>query len=124
VLLLVQNLQGYRNLCELLSKAFLENQYRGRAEIKQEWLVDANAGLIVLSGFKHGDVGQALLQDNLRRQKNAQAMGEPISKSLLSRSTTHQRAGKHPVQETLIQQTLQLASAWICQSWLRIQFSL
>ena len=38
LLVLVQNKTGYRQLCGLLSRAYLENQYRGRAEIKQEWL--------------------------------------------------------------------------------------
>lgn len=60
MLLLVQNANGYRHLCELLSQAFLENQYRERAEIKASWLIEKNQGLLMLSGFKHGDVGLAL----------------------------------------------------------------
>jgi len=38
VLLLVKNRLGYLQLCELLAQAWLENQHRGRAEIKFEWL--------------------------------------------------------------------------------------
>ena len=37
LLLLVQNHSGYLNLCQLLSKASLENQSRGRAEIDPKW---------------------------------------------------------------------------------------
>src|SRR5690606_511047 len=55
--------QGYLALCELLSKAWLENQYRGRAEIRREWLQD-KTGLIVLSGGRAGDVGQLLESGN------------------------------------------------------------
>ncbi len=38
LVLLVQDRQGYLNLCELLSKSFLTNQGKGRAEIRREWL--------------------------------------------------------------------------------------
>jgi len=63
-LLLCQNQQGYLRLCQLLSLAFTTNQYRGRAEIKAEWLLQDNQGLLMLSGAMAGDVGQALLQSN------------------------------------------------------------
>jgi len=69
ILLLVADHGGYRSLCELISRAWLENARQGRAEIKRQWLLDpqANAGLMVLSGARAGDVGQALLagQDTL-----------------------------------------------------------
>ncbi|KGD42000.1 PHP domain protein [Burkholderia pseudomallei] len=38
LLLLVKDKRGYLNLCELLSKAWLTNQYRGRAELDASWL--------------------------------------------------------------------------------------
>ncbi|WP_442592670.1 DNA polymerase III subunit alpha [Parapusillimonas sp. JC17] len=59
LLLLARNQDGYLALCDLLTRAWLENQYRGRAEIKREWLAD-QSGLIVLSGARGGDVGQLL----------------------------------------------------------------
>jgi DNA polymerase-3 subunit alpha len=67
ILLLVANEVGYRNLCEIVTRAWLENARHGRAEIRREWLLDpgANAGLIVLSGARLGDVGQALLAGQL-----------------------------------------------------------
>ena len=66
LMLLCQTLAGYSKLCALISRAYLENQYRGRPEIKREWLVEAGSeGLIMLSGAMMGDVGQALLQLSL-----------------------------------------------------------
>ena len=51
ILILCQSQAGYLNLSRIISKSFLENQYKGRAEIKSSWLLDEfNAGLIVLSG--------------------------------------------------------------------------
>ena len=59
--LLVKNHQGYLNLCEVLTKASLTNQYKGRAEVDPIWFEDHGEGLIALSGARFGDVGVALL---------------------------------------------------------------
>ena len=37
ILLLCQSYPGYLLLCRLLSRAYRENQHRGRAEIKKSW---------------------------------------------------------------------------------------
>ena len=65
LLLLAQSHAGYLRLSKLLSRAWLENQHRGRPEIKKAWLAGPGSeGLIALSGALAGDVGIALLQDN------------------------------------------------------------
>ncbi|MDP3307520.1 DNA polymerase III subunit alpha, partial [Methylotenera sp.] len=65
LLLLCQSHAGYLLLCQLLSRAYLTNQYRGRAEFKREWFAECGTeGLILLSGALAGDVGQACAQDN------------------------------------------------------------
>jgi len=72
ILVLCQNKQGYENLSKLLSKAYLENQYRDRVEIKKSWLLNPfNKDLIILSGAASGDVGQLILQDKLEQAKEA-----------------------------------------------------
>src|SRR5690606_11379487 len=48
ILLLVSSHEGYLNLCELLTQAWLDNQRAGRAELKRQWLA-GRKGLIVLS---------------------------------------------------------------------------
>lgn len=63
--LLCQNEQGYLNLSHIISMAYLNNQKLFQnsmaALVKREWLVEHNAGLIVLSGGREGDVGEAIL---------------------------------------------------------------
>jgi DNA polymerase III subunit alpha len=68
LLLLVQSTQGYRTLCALLSRAYLENQYRGRAEIQSHWLENTE-GLILLSGGVQSDIGLALQNNQLSNAK-------------------------------------------------------
>ena len=60
LLLLVRSSAGYLRLCELLSRAWLTNAHRGRAEIRREWLAASSDGLIALSGAQAGDIGVAL----------------------------------------------------------------
>ena len=65
LLLLCCDRRGYLRLSELLTRAWLENQVRGRAEINRSWLVEQGTeGLLALSGAQGGDVGHALVQDN------------------------------------------------------------
>jgi DNA polymerase-3 subunit alpha len=78
LLLLAKNHMGYLQLCELISRAWLTNQHKGRAEIHPDWLAalassvsslhpaqsQAN-GLIALSGAHFGDVGAAIENGNL-----------------------------------------------------------
>lgn len=61
---LCQNSIGFRHLIQLLSRAYIEGRVRGQVLIRWEWLVEARDGLIVLSGGRRGDVGQALLQNS------------------------------------------------------------
>src|SRR5438034_1226240 len=64
LLLLCASRAGYRRLCELLSRAWLRNQHRAKAEIARGWLQESGTdGLIALSAAAAGDVGQALLSD-------------------------------------------------------------
>ena len=66
LLLLVKNAAGYKQLCELLSQAWLANQYRGRGEIRIEWLETLEpGGLIALSGGQYGDIAHAIDNGNL-----------------------------------------------------------
>jgi DNA polymerase III subunit alpha len=60
--LLCRNLEGYRNLCRLLTRAYLEGRRLGQVLVTREWLEpEACRGLIALSTAREGDVGRALL---------------------------------------------------------------
>ena len=59
---LAANETGYRNLTEIISAGYQQNQQHDKAIVKPDWLVEQNAGLILLSGARSGDVGQALLR--------------------------------------------------------------
>jgi DNA polymerase-3 subunit alpha len=63
LVLLARDRAGYLHLCDLLTRAHAENHWRGRAELKREWL-KATQGLIALSGGETGDVGAALAAGN------------------------------------------------------------
>ncbi|WNJ94535.1 DNA polymerase III subunit alpha [Vibrio ruber] len=62
--LLAADNTGYKNLTWLISQAYLRGHIQHQPVIDQEWLAEHSEGLIVLSGGKNGDIGQALLKGN------------------------------------------------------------
>ena len=67
MILLVQNHQGYLNLCELISRGWTQNVIKAVGVIKLEWLQELSQGLIALSGAQAGALGQALVQGDTTR---------------------------------------------------------
>ncbi|MBO9493477.1 DNA polymerase III subunit alpha [Thalassotalea sp. G20_0] len=61
LVLLCMDEQGYHNLTELISRAFMENQHHEKALVKREWIMAQSEGLIALSGAREGEIGRALL---------------------------------------------------------------
>jgi DNA polymerase III subunit alpha len=109
LLLLCQSHAGYLRLCELLTRAYLSNQYRGRPEIKREWLVEnGTEGLILLSGAMAGDIGQALLQDNSR---SAQALAEQWRELFPNRFYIELQRTGHAQQEMYISRAIAIAAS-------------
>jgi DNA polymerase-3 subunit alpha len=64
LLLLCASRAGYLSLCDLLSRAWLKNQHRGKAQIARDWLGGGTEGLIALSGGPSGELAAALLSDH------------------------------------------------------------
>ncbi len=61
IVFLCQNLAGYRNLTQLVTRSFLEGQQRSAPMMDRGWLEpDTLRGLIVLSGGPEGDIGRAV----------------------------------------------------------------
>ncbi|MDN4500945.1 DNA polymerase III subunit alpha [Alteromonadaceae bacterium BrNp21-10] len=55
---------GYRNIIELISKAYKRGHVQEKAVIDRSWLKELAAGVILLSGGREGDLGQALIAKN------------------------------------------------------------
>jgi len=55
---------GYKNLTELISKAYMRGHLQGRAVLDKQWLIEYKKGLIILSGGREGDIGKGLLKGN------------------------------------------------------------
>ncbi len=121
-LLLVQNHAGYLQLCALISRAYLENQYRGRAELKPEWLLGLNTqateGLILISGNAQSDIGAALIVGNIAQaEKLAKQWSNAFPDRLYIELQRVHAPTESPVQEkfnqqeSLIHHALDLAGA-------------
>ncbi|MCA1767578.1 MAG: DNA polymerase III subunit alpha, partial [Idiomarina sp.] len=53
---------GYQQITQLISKAYLRGNIKGKPVIDKDWLKEHNQGIILLSGSRQGDVGQALIR--------------------------------------------------------------
>lgn len=114
MLFLIQNQQGYLNLCHLISRAWLNNQQNAHACIDATWLTEVNDagnvltdGLLVLSGAMSGDIGQLLLNGNVTGAKRAALYWENLFPQRFYIEL--QRAG-HPRTEYYLNQAVALAS--------------
>jgi DNA polymerase-3 subunit alpha len=67
LVLLCQDRSGYLNLCQLLSRGYLEGQHLGVPYLQREWLSAHSEGLIALSGAREGDIGLALVNRHRNR---------------------------------------------------------
>lgn len=109
LLLLVQNDEGYLNLCELLADAWTTNVLRNnQACLRWDGLAQRHAGLIALSGADLGAVGQALLANDGAR---AQALAQRMAGLFPGRFYIElQRAGR-PQDEAHVRAAVPLAAA-------------
>lgn len=102
-----QNKTGYLTLCELLSDAWLKNQYLGRGETKLSWLLEKNDGLIILSGAENGPLAQLSLSE---KHEEALALASRMKKAWGDRFYMElQRAGR-PNDEAVVRYSLSIAS--------------
>ena len=108
LLLLVQSRKGYLGLSQLLTRAWLENQYRGRAELNKSWFAEGTEGLIALSGAMQGSLGVALVQDH---REQAERLAQEWAKLFPGRFYLElQRAGA-PQTEDYNEAAVRLAGA-------------
>ena len=113
LLLLCRSRQGYLQLCEILSRAYLAPRVRGRAEVTRQMLDDVGVdGLVALSGAGLGDVGEALAQGNaVQAAARARYWAERFPDAFyLEVQRTHPRGtAGYGAQEALIAGTVALA---------------
>jgi DNA polymerase-3 subunit alpha len=107
LILLCQNSDGYRNLSRLITRAFLEERYRGEPMLRREWLSQETcAGLIALSGGIHGDVGHAL---SVGHEKEARVALHAWQKIFGERFYIELIRTGRPGEEECVRASLQLA---------------
>ncbi|WP_418647112.1 DNA polymerase III subunit alpha [Thauera butanivorans] len=107
VLLICKNRAGYGQVCELLTRAYLDNKYRGRAEMRREWFENGAASeLLCLSGAMQGDIGAAIAAGNPAQAAQLAADWARLFPDAFYIEV--QRAG-HPGTESYIRQALEIA---------------
>ena len=73
LVLLICNDIGYKNLTELISRAYQEGQKQSTPTVKLDWLEGHSDGLIALSGGRLGEIGIALISGRKSDAENSLA---------------------------------------------------
>ncbi|MDR3086888.1 MAG: PHP domain-containing protein, partial [Azoarcus sp.] len=111
MLLLCRSREGYRQLCELLTRSQLQPRVRGRAEITRAMFKEVGVdGLIALSGAAQGDVGEALAQGYTEQAKRRAADWAGLFPQAFYLEVQRPHPRGQAQQETLVAATAQLAS--------------
>ena len=104
--LLARNKTGYITLTELISQGYQHGQHQGIPMLNKQWLIENHQGLIVLSGAMEGDIGRALLADNLQLAKENAVFWQTLFPDCFYLEL--QRVGK-PNQERYVHLAVELA---------------
>ncbi len=93
ILLLVQSQKGYLNLCELLTRSWIQQDVKShQPHVRWAWLTELSEGLIFLSGGQLGHIGQNLLLGN---EEQAEKICNDLSRLFPNRFYVElQRAGR------------------------------
>ncbi len=109
LVLLCQNQAGYRNLIQLISKAYTQGQVTGKPIIAKDWLSTHAEGLIAISGGLSGDIADAMFSG---KHHLAEEILNHYIKLFPNRFYLElQRTGK-PQEESYIQESLKLSSQY------------
>ncbi|TAK10302.1 DNA polymerase III subunit alpha, partial [bacterium] len=105
LILLAMNLEGYRNLCKLVTAGYMEGFYY-RPRIDKELLREYNRGLIALSACLQGEVSSALSAGQIEKAKGA---AESYLSIFEDRYYLEVQDNKLPQQEEVNRMILELA---------------
>ena len=100
--------------------AYRENQYRGRPEIRKQWLREGTDGLIALSGAHLGEVGATLLNGNAA---SAKIIAQEYAGLFPDRFYLEVQRYGAPREEVHLRDTVKLAAELACRWWRRIRCS-
>jgi len=103
LILLVQNEQGYKNLCKLLTSSYLEGFYY-KPRMDKDILKEYSEGLIALSCCSKGEIPRKIIEGELEEAKKAaQALSEIFPGRFYLELSDHGLPLEKMVNETLVE---------------------
>ena len=105
LVLLAMNLDGYRNLCRLVTAGYTDGFYR-KPRVDKALLRELNSGIIALSGCLSGELARTMLGN---REKSAREVAEEYAAIFDQRFYIEIQANHLPQQEQLNPALIELA---------------
>ncbi len=108
IILLAKNINGYRQICDWITKSYVENKIVDIPYIKEEWLLSSNnSNVVVLSGGIYGDIAYLVKQKQLAQALNKVKLWQ---QSFGSDYFLELQRIKHENSQDLIMASLEIAS--------------
>ena len=79
LILLAKNMQGYRNLCKIVSASFMEDSYYRRPRIDRDLLEEYHEGLICCSACLGGELPQKIMEGMVAVNNSQQTVDQLIA---------------------------------------------
>ncbi len=111
IIFLCQNLSGYRNITNLISKSYLDGNRNGIPVIQRAWLAEAQDGLIALANPRESDIARALLADNVPQAEKYWQYWQALMPGRFYLAIS--RTGK-PEEDAYIQAAVRFAEQFTC----------
>jgi DNA polymerase-3 subunit alpha len=105
LILLAMNLEGYRNLCRLVSTGYTEGFYH-KPRVDKELLRECNTGILALSGCLSGELARAML---LGKEQLAREVAQEYAAIFDDRFYVEIQANHLPEQEKINPALIELA---------------
>jgi DNA polymerase-3 subunit alpha len=105
LILLAMNLEGYKNLCRLVSAGYLEGFYH-KPRVDKELLREYNKGILALSGCLSGELARAMLAG---REHQAREVAQEYAAIFTDRFYVEIQANHLPEQEKINPALIELA---------------
>jgi len=83
LIVLVKNMQGYKNLMKLTTAGYLEGFYY-RPRVDKELLKECHEGLIASSACLHGEIAGLIMQGNMEEAKKSLVLIKLFSAKVIS----------------------------------------
>ena len=119
LILLAKNMQGYRNLCKIVSESFMDESYYRRPRIDKELLEQYHEGIICCSACLGGELPQKIMMGMSREDATLQDGTKCLQDATLQDASVRLQDGTKCLQDAALQDAMRWREAEETIEWFK-----